>query len=614
MPSIQLATLAAALKREGIKSESHELFLDYGARIGLNLYKIFSSLLGFTAQWLFAQHYFGPEAGNYLTDFRAHRPRLGLSSVEIEDSVLDTLAPVTEEFLTEISEDSVWSRYDVIGFSLTISQLAPSMALARLLKKLHPNVTIVFGGAECAGPMGSAILKMCPYVDVVVRVEGEGVLPELVRRIRDLQGYEDLHGVSWRQPDGIIINNPTGPLLGENDKRLPLRYDEFFERLQRLNLKEKLSVWLPYESSRGCWYGEKIQCTFCGLHDIMEYRTRDADHVLAEMEDLARRYGINRLFSVDLIMPRAFFKTLLPKIIERGHKWFIFYEIKANMKRHEIELLAKSGVRWIQPGIESLDQDLLRMMKKGVSPLQNIQLLKWCKEFGIRVSWNLLSGMPGDKDESYLSMAEVVPKLSHLAAPSGVGPFQLHRFSPYFDQPEQFGIDQVRAHHLFQYVFPIPKEELDELVYLFEYKTIAKSASPKVIRLLEEKVRNWREDNERGAELTIRRLTNGSAQIKDTRGDPSASAIHELKPSEVDLYMFLDAAVSERTLGSKFALAHPDSAEDLGGQDSIEATIDRWKQSGLVFSDNGSVLGLAVNASDVLVQEEYSANISAPVA
>lgn len=83
MPSIQLATPAAVLGRNGIASGRHELYLDYAVAIGVKLYRRISSQLDSIGDWIFAQDYFGRKCGNRLTSLRLHRPRLGLRTREL---------------------------------------------------------------------------------------------------------------------------------------------------------------------------------------------------------------------------------------------------------------------------------------------------------------------------------------------------------------------------------------------------------------------------------------------------------------------------------------------------------------------------------------------------
>ena len=419
MPSIQLATLASALDRDGISSDVHELYVDYAVRIGLNLYSLLGNLLGYLPEWVFSRHYYGPECGDDLSAMREQHPLDEIPSPEFADVILDALHPITSDYLDDILEMVAWSDYDIVGCSLTISQLGASMAFARRVKLRHPDIKIVFGGSQCAGAMGRTILRICPYVDAVVHIEGELVLPELVRRLRDGRNLDGLPGVSYRGRRDEIVTGPPGGLYRSESEHLPLSYDAYFRRLTHFGLLCKMKPWLPFEGSRGCWYGQKVQCTFCGLHEIMAFRAWKSEAVLSELERLHSRYGIGRFYAMDLILPREYLWTLLPDVAKRKLGWMFFWEVKSNMRREELEVLAAAGVRWIQPGIESLDGDLLRLMKKGVSPLQNILLLKWCQELGIFCGWNLLFGLPGETAASYERMAEIIPKLHHLKPPSG---------------------------------------------------------------------------------------------------------------------------------------------------------------------------------------------------
>ena len=593
MPSIQLATLASALAQEGVETDVHEFYVDFAARIGLNLYNHISNLLGYVPEWVFSRHYYGPEQGDKLSTMIDQHPLdEGSPWPGYGDVILEALDPVTEEFLDYLDQSVDWKQYDIIGCSLTISQLGASMAFARRVKLRHPGVKIIFGGSQCAGPMGKAILKICPYVDVVVHVEGELVIGELVRRLRRGQAVEGLPGVSCRK-DGEIVGGAHGDLYRADGERLPLCYDAYFRRILRLGLFEKVNPWLPFEGSRGCWYGQKIQCTFCGLHEIMEFRAWHADTVLSELERLFSRYGIGRFYAMDLILPREYLHTFLPEVARRGHNWMFFWEIKSNVKREELETLAAAGVRWIQPGIESLDTDLLRLMKKGVSALQNILLLKWCEELSIFSGWNLIFGLPGETQKSYDRMVEIIPKLFHLRPPTGGGQFQLHRFSPYFDHPEQFNLRWTGAHPMFKFAFPLPKHELDELVYLHEFE-LESNASEIDIGGAEAAVIAWRQAYERGATLLLKMNPDGSSQIEDTRRGKSFRRVYDLGVAETTLYLFLDAGVKENAVEQLFSGAYPGLAKTFTQPGGIEAIIKQWLAAEIVLATDGRIVGLAL--------------------
>lgn len=600
MPSIQLATLASALDREGIASDVHELYVDYAARIGLNLHNHLGNLLGPFPEWVFSRHYYGPEHGDDLSAMLDQHPLEDFPWKDFESVIPHALDPVTADFLDHLMEDVDWSSYDVVGCTLTLSQLGASMAFARRLKLRHPAVQVIFGGSQCAGPMGRAVLRICPFVDVVVHIEGELVLPELVRRLQDGGSPEGLPGVSFRRPadDGggaELVSAPPGELYRPDGEKLPLDYDPYFRRLIHLGVLEKMNPWLPFESSRGCWYGQKSQCTFCGLHEIMEFRAWDGDLVLAELERLRERYGIGRFYSMDLILPREYFRTLFPEVVGRGHDWMFFYEVKANMRREEVELLAASGVRWIQPGIESLDTEVLRLMKKGVSAAQNVLLLKWCEEVGIFCAWNILHGLPGERAESYERMERLIPKITHLRPPNGGGHFQLHRFSPYFEHPEAFAIRPTGAHHMFQYAFPVPEEELDELVYLHDFTLEPGAPEPVDVSRLKDVVAEWRRAYRRGASLQYVEGSDGTGLIEDRRRIGSPPRKHRLSEPEAALYRFLDAGTGERAAAERFQRAHPEAAQALEAEPGgVAAVLERWLRDDLVLAADGQVVSLAV--------------------
>lgn len=596
MPSIQLATLAAALDAAGIACDRHELFLDYAAAVGVELYRIIGNVLPFAAEWIFARHYFGPEQGDYLHQFWDERRDSGIFAGSVEEELLDALGPVTERFLRDFAQGVDWGRYEVVGFSLSVSQLASSLALARQIKQLHPDVTIVFGGVSCAGVAGRAILRIAPCVDGVVHVEGEEVLPRLVRQIVGGRSPADIPGVSWREGDRITGQFEGVPVYRGRHERPLLDYDPYFARLRRLGLQDRVQVWLPFEGSRGCWWGERVQCTFCGLHEIMEFRCWEPGDVLAELDRLHTRHGIDRFFAVDLVLPKQFHDTLLAELAERERKFTIFYEVRADMDRVEVQRLADAGVRWIQPGIENLDHDLLRLMRKGTWPAHNIQLLRWCRELGIYPSWSLLIGIPGATLPMYERLISHLPLFFHLTPPPGAGEIQLHRFSPYFQDPESFGIRRTGPDRRYRTVYPVDQQDLDELVYLHEYEYVDPGQPARGYEeALQRTLGDWWEAYARQAVLDLWEQPDGSGVIKDTRRSPEP-LIFPLDPAEMSLYHYLDTARVRRTLAEDFKHLDETSYREIG--DGFADLLDRWTAAGVIYHDRGRVLALALNGSD----------------
>jgi magnesium-protoporphyrin IX monomethyl ester (oxidative) cyclase len=335
------------------------------------------------------------------------------------------------------------------------------------------------GGANCEGEMGLETLRSFRWVDCIVSGEAEAIFAELCRLL--LEEGRDADPAAL--PDGAVSQRglksmlPLTSLDGARAPRSLVRdmdalpvpdYEHYFETLRRSTLSNQIRPGLLAESSRGCWWGEKSHCTFCGLNgEGMNYRSKSPERVLDELSELKRRYGTGSIQFVDNILDMSFFKTVLPRLAAGGEDYALFYETKANLKREQVALLAKAGVRWIQPGIESLDDNVLALIAKGNSTLMNVQLLKWSQEYGIQAAWNLLCGIPGESDAWYDDMARWLPSIFHLQPPTGVCRVRYDRFSPYHMRPRDFGLT-LEPSRAYAYVYPLPRESLMRLAYSFE--------------------------------------------------------------------------------------------------------------------------------------------------
>lgn len=588
LPSIQLAIVRDLLETCGKQADVFEFYTDLTELSGLHLYKAVANDSGYLGELLFSQFYFDDHDQQYNSD----RDDLRFATREIQDDIFTFMTPIIEQFLKDCFNETDWGKYEAICFSLTASQTSASMALAKKIKAAHPKVTIIFGGSSCAGDMGTAIAEMCHEVDIVVHGEAESIVPNLVSALEKSNGLQDIKGISWRQGDEIITNE-RAPLHKLSKKRGILNFDSYFERIKDNKILNTFGVWVPFESSRGCWYGEKAQCTFCGLNEIIQYRERGSVGLLDELKHYADKYSVDNFFAVDLIMPRSFYSDFLPEIVESQRDWTIFYEIKSNMKRHEIELLGKSGVTWIQPGIESLDDDVLKIMVKGVSASHNIQTLKFSKQFGVTASWNLLTGFPRETAKSYFDMAKIFPKLHHLDPPVGVGDFEVHRFSPFFEKPEELGITLEGAFPVYKQIYPVSDELLDRLVYRYAYALID-PPDPQLNEsrvVIQKAIDDWRESSSRKAGFVFIRSTDGTAILKDSR--PKGESVEtKLNADQAILLAYLDEMKVELTYLRDFESSHPEIFKKLGGDPGISELVAEWDRKSIVLKLSGYVMAL----------------------
>lgn len=132
-------------------------------------------------------------------------------------------------------------------------------------------------------------------------------------------------------------------------------------------------------------------------------------------------------------------------------------------------MLRAAGVGQIQPGIESFSDSILALMRKGVTGIQNVQLLKWCREFGVYPHWNVLWGFPGESPGEHERLAELAPKLAHLVPPTAADGIRLDRFSPNFFDADRLGFTDVAPLPAYGHVYRLPPEAVSNLAYYFSF-------------------------------------------------------------------------------------------------------------------------------------------------
>jgi ribosomal peptide maturation radical SAM protein 1 len=590
MPSIQLAIVKDLLGSCGVEADVYEFYADFAERFGIDLYGKLANTGTYVAERLFSQFYFDALRSEPLSAV----PPLAFDSPEIEKYILQFGTPIAEQFLQDCMIEADWSKYDMICFTLTAQQMGATIAFARLVKQQHPDVKILIGGAGCAGSMGRALLEMCAEFDIAVHGEAETTVPALVDALKGDRPLTSVGAISWRDSSGEVRSNDAIPMHNFVHSRAPLDFNSYFKRIQNLPSLSSVPSWIPFESSRGCWYGEKSQCTFCGLNEIIKFRQRPTDQIFSELEQYEDAYGKSSFFSVDLIMPRTFLKDFVPRMEGAAKDWKIFYEVKSNMRRPEVIALAAAGVDWIQPGIESLSDHVLKLMKKGVSGAQNVQCLRLARENGIAVSWNIISNFPQESAEDYSMMAAMIPHLYHLDPPSGIAPFEVHRFSPFHKQPHEHGIRLGGPHHRYRSVFPIADALLGEIVYRFEYDLL----QPKDEGLVEahrtvgKAVNGWKQARERECIFQVEYRADGTAILRDNRRSHDVLET-VLQPHEASLLDFLEELRPQVRLLQQFAASKPLALAAFGGEDQFQDIIDNWCEAGIVLCASNTVQSLA---------------------
>jgi magnesium-protoporphyrin IX monomethyl ester (oxidative) cyclase len=196
----------------------------------------------------------------------------------------------------------------IVGCSSVFQQHCASLALLKRIRELRPQTVLLMGGANCEGEMGIETLRAFPWVDCVVSGEADALFAGLCRVLMEQGRNVDPAALPYGAISQAHLRGPgppaaPRPLLRDMDSLPTPDYDDYFVTLQASPLGNLIEPGLLAESSRGCWWGEKSHCTFCGLNGAgMKYRSKSPERVLAELAELSSRYATRSFQFVDNIL------------------------------------------------------------------------------------------------------------------------------------------------------------------------------------------------------------------------------------------------------------------------------------------------------------------------
>lgn len=625
-PSLGLTQLKAVLHQDLDSAACAEILYlnhDFAQFFGLNLYRYLSddsrtTVTGFT-DWIFRQLAF-PEAKDTSSEYIArYKPSLscrcedgrrrvfdGCSASPSPCSTIASMVPcclepdvlreillkrdILGQYMDELIERYGLAKYQVVGFTSMFDQTVASIAMARRLKSHNPRIITIMGGASCEPGVGRVIAKRVDVMDFVFAGPALRSFPEFVDCLlgNDSEKCHRIRGVYSR---GSLQqrNASDNPVIGEEhdiNLRLPLRYDDFLDSV--FTKCPSVVPELFFETSRGCWWGEKAHCTFCGINGItMAFRSMSPENAIAQFSELFERYPtVQRFVAVDNILDVNYYSTVFP-FLKPPEGASIFYETRVINDEDHLRLLAQAGITRIQPGIEALSTAILTLMSKGTTVFKNLLFLKKVFNYGIEVEWNLLTGFPNEPSDVYEQYLRIIPLLVHLPAPVATFPVRFDRHSPYHKNPAEFGLN-LRPLDFYSLVYPFPDEEIEQIAYFWADQNFSNSYLFNVARWqrkIEAAVDNWRKrwyqrDGKLKPELTLaidRRV------VYDTRSGHQVE--HPLSPLGKEMLHYLDRPMTSVDLRAAIAV----------GKDEIDRELGILNQCGLLFTEGDRMLSLVTS-------------------
>ncbi|MCP9455952.1 MAG: B12-binding domain-containing radical SAM protein [Nitrospira sp.] len=332
---------------------------------------------------------------------------------------------------------------DLIGVSITAtSQIIPGLTLCKLIKEAALDLHVTIGGSIFTRLVDN--VRRCPRLfeltDDIVVFEGETALLELINQLAGKKEYGKVPNLIYRQNGRVIVNQP---FYSENVNQLPAPdYDGF--PLDRYLSPEPV---LPVQFSRGCYYKD---CAFCALTlDHQNFRQKDPARTLDELEWLKQRYGARHFFFTDECLALAPTRRLCQQMIERrlDLKWTCEMRFEKNLTRDLLALMRDAGCLKIVFGLESFNQRVMELMKKGIKQEWVRRITNDCVDLGIAVHCYIIVGFPTETEEEALETMHFIVDNRKLCESFGFSCqpclFDLEKEAPIMSDPAEYGIRRI---------------------------------------------------------------------------------------------------------------------------------------------------------------------------
>jgi ribosomal peptide maturation radical SAM protein 1 len=592
LPSIALTQIKSVVEstfQDKVAVEVHYLSHDFAKLVGTDFYGFIAtsmdSLNTGLGDWLFRQAAFPELPDNTEKYFERYFP-VKTPETELLKKLIRQKRPGLDPLLDELISKYNLSNAQIVGFTSMFMQNTANLALARKLKQRNPALITVMGGANCEFPMGAVTAERCKEIDFVFSGPALKSFPDFVSccLTGEMSKAASIRGVFGK---GFRPSQSGPATIGEDmdiDTPVQLNYAPFMRRLEEYFPNREVKPVLTLETSRGCWWGERAHCTFCGLNGVsMGYRASKPEVAIELFNSLFQYSGkVSRLMAVDNILPKSYLQQVLP-FLNTPSDMEIFYEVKADLSEQDMAVLAKSGVKQIQPGIEALATPTLKLMKKGTTVFQNLKLLKLCALYDVQPHWNLLVGFPGEGEDSYRIYVDAIPRLLHLPPPSGAYPVRFDRFSPYHDQAEKYGLDLLPL-DFYSLIYPFEKADLKEFAYYFADQNLQAEyfiTMAKWIGKVRAKVTQWQKRwNDAGQIPPRLRMKGDSDIIYDSR----SGSVVEHRIGELGHAILKHLAKPTRT-EELFRVFH---------EETVAEQIAQLREHGLLFQEDDRIFSLVL--------------------
>jgi hypothetical protein len=305
-------------------------------------------------------------------------------------SCLDGSDPLPyQDLLSGLAAEVAGQEPGLVGFSFAFSEQAiPGLALMRLVREAAPGAYLVAGGTYFTALRDGLpqLLPQLPFVDGVVLDEGEGPLLALAEALERGGSPAAVPGVASCAGGRYVYNAPPPP-LPMDDLPCPdfggLKLDEYFTARPVL----------PYATARGCYYG---RCAFCNFTlQSRHFRGRSPALVARDLDQLQRLYGALFYLVQEAEPPRRMAAIADALVKQRANvNYQLFARFERGFDQDLAAKLVRSGCLYVFFGLESGNDRVNRLMRKGVEVAEARRIVGCCAAAGLNVVVSSIRSFP----------------------------------------------------------------------------------------------------------------------------------------------------------------------------------------------------------------------------
>jgi radical SAM superfamily enzyme YgiQ (UPF0313 family) len=299
--------------------------------------------------------------------------------------------------------------------SMTGAQLKNALKISKIVRKLDPNIKIIWGGVHVSIMPKQALENK--YIDIIVKGEGEKTFPELVNAIKKNEDLDKIKGICFIK-NKKKINNPNRPLIDLNElKPIPWHLINIEKYLMKRQLTKNTKRELDLgEFSRGCPY----RCTFCynSTKTQFTWRSMSPEKVVKVIKEAIDKFYIDGFWIRDdnFFVSFKYVEKVLKLMKDEGIKipWYcpgLRIDTVNKFPEDLMDKLIKSNIKRFRIGVESGNERVLKLINKGIKPQEIINANLKLKKYKIPVEYSYIIGFPTETIKEMYDTVDLVIKM-----------------------------------------------------------------------------------------------------------------------------------------------------------------------------------------------------------